>query len=63
MVGLVLMFNSLTFLVFLPVAFGLGWFVCGRDVHGQNAFLVASDSSMGGLMEGSRTRSAVNLTL
>ena len=41
-----MIFNSLTFLVFLPIVFGLYWFVCGRDVRGQNALLVAADSAI-----------------
>jgi hypothetical protein len=38
----------LTFLVVLPMAFGLCRFVCGRDAHRQSVFLVAGDdASMG----------------
>ena len=39
-----MIFNSLTFLVFFPIVFGLYWFVCGRDALGQNALWVAADS-------------------
>ena len=31
--------------MFLPIAFGLCWFVCGQDVRGQNA-LVTADSAI-----------------
>lgn len=34
-----MIFNSLIFLVFLPIVFGLYWFVCGRDVYGQSSLL------------------------
>lgn len=52
-VSLVMMFNVLISLVFLPVAFGLWRFVCGREAHGQSRLLVAADSSMGSApMEG-----------
>ena len=36
-----MLFNSLTFLVFLTIAFGLYWFVCGRDVRLQNLLVIA----------------------
>ena len=37
-----MIFNSLTFLVFLPIVFGLYWFGCGRSVRWQNALLIAA---------------------
>lgn len=37
-----MIFNSLTFLVFLPIVFGLYWFVCGRKAQWQNVFLIAA---------------------
>ena len=47
-VSMAMMFNVLISLVFLPVAFGLHWFVCGRDARG------GWDSPMGSApMEGS----------
>lgn len=36
-----MLFNSLTFLIFLPIVFGLYWFVCGRSARLQNALLIA----------------------
>jgi len=37
-----MIFNSLTFLVFLSIAFGLYWFVCNRNACSQNALLVTA---------------------
>jgi D-alanyl-lipoteichoic acid acyltransferase DltB (MBOAT superfamily) len=37
-----MLFNSLAFAVFLPVVFLLYWFVFGRNVKGQNLFIVAA---------------------
>lgn len=37
-----MIFNSLTFLVFIPIVFGLYWFGCGRSVRLQNTLLVVA---------------------
>ena len=37
-----MIFNSLTFLVFFPIALGLYWFGCGRSVRWQNVLLIAA---------------------
>jgi D-alanyl-lipoteichoic acid acyltransferase DltB (MBOAT superfamily) len=37
-----MLFNSASFLIFLPVVFVLYWFVCGRNVRSQNLLLLAS---------------------
>ncbi|MFN7280591.1 MAG: MBOAT family O-acyltransferase, partial [bacterium] len=37
-----MLFNSASFLIFLPVVFVLYWFVCGRYVRSQNLLLLAS---------------------
>jgi len=37
-----MLFNSLTFQVFLAVVFGLYWFACGRDVRVQNVLVIAA---------------------
>ena len=51
-VSLAMMFNTLTFMVFLPVAFLLGRFACGQDARGQSALLVVAE---GGFVYGSLT--------
>jgi D-alanyl-lipoteichoic acid acyltransferase DltB (MBOAT superfamily) len=35
-----MLFNSFEFLVFLPIAFGLYWFVCNRNLKLQNALVL-----------------------
>ena len=37
-----MLFNSLAYAVFLPVVFLLYWFVFGRNVRGQNLFILAA---------------------
>lgn len=37
-----MLFNSASFLIFLPVVFVLYWFVCGRNVRSQNLLLLIS---------------------
>ena len=37
-----MLFNSASFLIFLPVVFVLYWFVCSRNVRSQNLLLLAS---------------------
>ena len=37
-----MLFNSFAFLVFLPVVFVIYWFVFGRNLKLQNAFVLAA---------------------
>ena len=35
-----MLFNSLTFLIFLPIVFGVYWFVLARSAKAQNVWLL-----------------------
>lgn len=37
-----MLFNSLTFMIFLPIVFGLYWFVCQRNLRLQNLLVVVA---------------------
>lgn len=37
-----MLFNSFEFLLFLPIVFGLYWFVCNRSTPAQNALILAA---------------------